>query len=327
MRTAIAVYGNVWPDATLSALEAAFDCHVMARMRPGEQAAFFDTAAARVRAVLTTGTVGIDAALAARFPSLEIVSVHGVGLDAVALGALHARGIVVTNTPDVLTEDVADLAVGLLLAAARRLPQMDRYVRAGHWEEKRALLPARSLRGKVAGIYGYGRIGQAVAARLRAFGMAVRYFQRSDGPEPALRSPSLAALALESDYLVVCTPGGAGSRHAVDAAVLDALGPLGTLVNIARGSVVDEAALVQALSSGRLGAAALDVFDNEPAVPAALRALDQVVLAPHVGSFTVEARQAMRDLAIDNLAAHFAGKPVLTPVLPQAPSDRPMQAT
>lgn len=314
MKPAIAVYGNVWPDAELSALEAAFDCHIMAPMAPAEQAAFFDSAANRVRAVLTTGTVGIDAALAARFPLLEIVSVHGVGLDAVALGPLRARGIIVTNTPDVLTEDVADLAVALLLAAARRLPQLDRYVRAGHWEDKRPLQPARSLRGKVAGIYGYGRIGQAVAARLRAFGMAIRTFQRSEGPEPGLRSASLAALARESDYLVVCTPGGAATRHAVDAAILEALGPEGTLVNIARGSVVDEAALVETLSSGRLGAAALDVFEDEPVVPPALRALDQVVLAPHVGSFTVEARQAMRDLAIANLVAHFAGKPVLTPV-------------
>lgn len=314
MKPAIAVYGNVWPDAELAALEAAFDCHLMARMAPGEQEAFFDSAASRVRAVLTTGVVGIDAALAARFPALELVSVHGVGLDAVALGPLRARGIIVTNTPDVLTEDVADLAVGLLLAAARRLPQLDRYVRAGHWEEKRPLPQARSLRGKVAGIYGYGRIGQAVAHRLRAFGMAIRTFQRSQGPDPGLRSPSLAALARESDYLVVCTPGGAETRHAVDAAVLDALGPQGTLVNIARGSVVDEAALVEALSSGRLGAAALDVFEEEPLVPPALRALDQVVLAPHVGSFTVEARQAMRDLAIENLRAHFSGKPVPTPV-------------
>jgi lactate dehydrogenase-like 2-hydroxyacid dehydrogenase len=155
-----------------------------------------------------------------------------------------------------------------------------------------------------------------VAARLRAFGMAIRYFQRSAGPEPALRCASLAALAHESDVLVVCAPGGAETRHAVDATVLDALGPEGTLVNIARGSVVDEAALVRALSSGRLGAAALDVFQDEPNVPPALRALENVVLTPHVGSFTVEARQAMRDLSIGNLRAHFAGRPVLSPVLP-----------
>jgi lactate dehydrogenase-like 2-hydroxyacid dehydrogenase len=316
MKAPIAVYGSVWPDELLAALETRFACHVMARMTPAETAAFFETAAAQVRGVLTTGTVGIDAALAARFPLLEIVSVHGVGLDAVDIQALHARGIVVTNTPDVLTEDVADLAVALLLAAARRLPQLDRYVRAGHWAAKRPLLPARSLRGKVAGIYGYGRIGQAVATRLRAFGMAIRYFQRSAGPEPALRTASLQALAAESDYLLVCTPGGAATRHAVDAAVLDALGPEGSLVNIARGSVVDQAALVDALAAGRLGAAALDVFEDEPNLPPALAALDNVVLTPHVGSFTHEARQAMRALAIDNLRAHFGGRPALTPVLP-----------
>ncbi|MCC2957488.1 2-hydroxyacid dehydrogenase [Massilia sp. IC2-477] len=314
MKPAIAVYGNVWPDEALSALEAEFTCYVMGRMAPAEVAAFFERDAAQVRGVLTTGTVGIDAALAARFPALEIVAVHGVGVDAVDLEALHARDIVVTNTPDVLTEDVADLAATLLLTVSRRIPMLDRYVRAGHWLEKRPLRPARSLRGKVAGIYGYGRIGQAVAERLRAFGMAIRYYQRSTGPEPALRSDSLMALAAESDFLVACTPGGAATERSVDAAVLDALGPEGTLVNIARGSVVDEAALVAALRSGRLGAAALDVFEDEPIVPPALWEMDNVVLTPHVGSLTVEARQTMRELCFDNLRAHFAGKPTLTPV-------------
>ncbi|MGX9219584.1 2-hydroxyacid dehydrogenase [Massilia varians] len=316
MKPVVAVVGNVWPEAALAALEGEFACHVLGRMTPAETAAFFEGAARQVRAVLTTGTVGIDAATAARFPQLEIVAVHGVGLDAVDLPAMAARGIVVTNTPDVLTEDVADLAVTLLLTASRRLPQLDRYVRAGHWLEKRPLLPSRSLRGKVAGIYGYGRIGQAVASRLRGFGIEIRYFQRSEGPEPRLRSASLQELAAASDYLVVCTPGGPDTRHAVDAAVLDALGPEGILVNIARGSVVDEAALVKALSSGRLGAAALDVFEDEPQVPAALCALDNTVLSPHVGSLTVEARLAMRTLCFDNLRAHFAGRPVLSPVLP-----------
>lgn len=314
MKPEIAVLGNVWPDAALSALELEFTCHVIGRMAPAERARFFEGAARQVRAVLTSGTVGIDAATAARFPGLEIVAVHGVGLDAVDLPAMAARGIVVTNTPDVLTEDVADLAVSLLLAASRRLPQLDRYVRAGHWPEKRPLPPSRSLRGKTAGIYGYGRIGQAVAGRLRGFGIDIRYFQRSEGPEPRRRSASLRELAAASDYLVVCTPGGPDTRHAVDAAVLEALGPEGILVNIARGSVVDEAALIEALSSGRLGAAALDVFEDEPHVPAALCALDNTVLSPHVGSLTVEARLAMRTLCFDNLRAHFAGRPLLSPV-------------
>lgn len=316
MKPKIAVLGSVWTEQALATLGEAFTCYDLSRMPAPEQAAFFGETAPHIRAVLTTGTVGIDAGLAARLPALEIVSVHGVGLDAVALEPLAQRGVIVTNTPDVLTEDVADLAVGLLLSASRRLPLLDRYVRAGHWPEKRPLTPSRSLRGKVAGMYGYGRIGQAIARRLRAFGMEIRYHQRSDGPEPQLRSPSLLALAEAADFLVLATPGGAGTRHAVDAAVLAALGPEGTLVNIARGSVVDEAALVEALVSSTLGAAALDVFEDEPNVPAALLELDNVVLTPHVGSFTVEVRRAMADLSIANLVAHFSGKPALTPVAP-----------
>lgn len=314
MKPEIAVLGSVWTEEVLRALDGHYACHFPARMAPEERAAFEREIAPRIRAVLTTGTVGLDAAGAAVYPSLEIVSVHGVGVDAVDLEAMAASGIVVTNTPDVLTEDVADLAASLLLTVSRRLPLLDRYVRAGHWEDKRPLQPARSLRGRVAGIYGYGRIGQALASRLRAFGMEIRYFQRSAGPEPRLRCDSLRELATVSDFLVLCAPGGAATRHAVDAAVLDALGPDGTLVNIARGSVVDEAALVEALATGRLGAAALDVFEDEPRVPAALRGMDNVVLTPHVGSFTVETRRAMARLAVGNLDEHFAGRPARTPV-------------
>jgi lactate dehydrogenase-like 2-hydroxyacid dehydrogenase len=314
MKPEIAVLGSVWTEEVLRALDGHYACHFPARMAPEERAVYAREIAPRIRAVLTTGTVGLDAAGAAVYPCLEIVSVHGVGVDAVDLEAMAARGIVVTNTPDVLTEDVADLAASLLLTVSRRLPLLDRYVRAGHWEEKRPLQPARSLRGKVAGIYGYGRIGQALASRLRAFGMEIRYFQRSAGPEPRLRCGSLRELATVSDFLVLCAPGGAATRHAVDAAVLDALGPDGTLVNIARGSVVDEVALVEALAAGRLGAAALDVFEDEPRVPAALRGMDNVVLTPHVGSFTVETRRAMARLAVGNLDEHFAGRPALTPV-------------
>jgi len=314
MKPEIAVLGSVWTDDVLRALDGQFTCHFPARMTQEERAAFERDVAPGIRAVLTTGTVGLDAAGAAVYPSLEIVSVHGVGVDAVDLDAMKARGVIVTNTPDVLTEDVADLAASLLLTVSRRLPLLDRYVRAGGWEEKRPLSPARSLRGRVVGIYGYGRIGQAVARRLRAFGMEIRYYQRSEGPEPSLRCDSLLELAAASDFLVLAAPGGAATRHAVDAAVLDALGPEGTLVNIARGTVVDEAALVAALLEGRLGAAALDVFEDEPRVPAALRTMDNVVLTPHVGSFTVETRRAMARLAVGNLAEHFAGRPPLTPV-------------
>ncbi|MBQ5946742.1 NAD(P)-dependent oxidoreductase [Massilia sp. ST3] len=310
MKPEILVLGSVWPAEVLNLLEQHFHCHFHAQL--GEQE--LDACADRLRAVLTTGGIGLPAALLARLPALELVSVHGAGVDAVPLAALAARGVHLTNTPDVLTDDVADLAVLLLLAAVRRLPQLDRYVRAGAWPGKAPLPQARSLKGKVAGIVGFGRIGQAVAARLEAFGLQIRYHQRSAGPRPDRRSDSLLALAQESDMLVLCTPGGAETMRMVDAAVLDALGPEGTLVNIARGSVVDEAALVAALREGRLGAAGLDVFEHEPEVPDALRTLDQVVLTPHVGSFTVEARRAMGRLAVDNLVAHFDGRPLLTPV-------------
>jgi len=175
-------------------------------------------------------------------------------------------------------------------------------------------MPSRALRGKVAGILGLGRIGQAVATRLEGFGMQIRYHQRSTANSAYPRSASLLDLARDSDYLVVCAPGGPGTQHLVNAEVIDALGPQGTLVNIARGSLVDEAALVTALAAGRLGAAALDVFEDEPRVPAALKEMEQVVLTPHVGSFTLEARTAMGMLAIDNLLAHFAGEPLRTPV-------------
>lgn len=314
MRPEILVLGSGWMPEVSEELERRFVCHHLAQVAPGERPAFVAGIAGRVRGVFTSGTVGIDAGLAAQLPQLEIVAVHGVGVDAVDFQALAPRGILVTNTPDVLTDDVADLAVALLLAAARRLPMLDRYVRAGGWEAKQPLAPSRALRGKVAGILGLGRIGQAVASRLEGFGMQIRYHQRSTAQLAYPRSASPLELARESDYLVVCAPGGPGTRHLVDAAVIDALGPQGTLVNIARGSLVDEAALVAALEQGRLGAAALDVFADEPRVPPALKTMDNVVLAPHVGSFTLEARTAMGMLAIANLLAHFAGEPLPTPV-------------
>jgi lactate dehydrogenase-like 2-hydroxyacid dehydrogenase len=282
---------------------------------PDARGAFLERIGPNVCGVLTTGVAGIDAATAARLPRLEIVAVHGVGVDAIDFDALAPRAIAVTNTPDVLTDDVADLAVLLLMAASRRLPQLDRYVRAGAWEAKAPLQAGRSLRGKMAGIVGFGRIGQAVAARLDGFGMDIRYFQRSSADSPYPRSASLLALAQESDFLVICAPGGEATRAMIDATVMEALGPEGTLVNIARGSLVDEGALVAALQQGRLGAAALDVFADEPRVPEALRDLGNVVLTPHVGSFTRETRTAMGRLAVDNLLAHFDGQPLLTPVL------------
>ncbi|GGY88565.1 2-hydroxyacid dehydrogenase [Pseudoduganella plicata] len=296
-------------------LDAQFACHHLWREPAAGHDAFIAAVGANVRGLATTGTIGMDAALAARLPRLEIVAVNGIGVDAVDFTVTRARGIKVTNTPGVLTDDVADLAVALLLAAARRIPALDHYVRGGSWGARVPLTPARTLRGKTAGIYGFGRIGKAVAARLAGFGMALRYYQPNvvaDTDVP--RSASLLALAQEADYLVVCAPGGAATRGLVDAGVLAALGPQGTLVNVARGSIVDETALTAALANGTLGAAALDVFANEPQVPAALTALPNVVLTPHVGSLTVETRHAMGQLVVDNLLAHFAGARLLTPV-------------
>ena len=301
--------------AVMEQLDRHFECHHAWRQPRGEQAAYIGGVAAGVRGLLTTGAIGVGPALLEQLPALEIVAVNGIGTDAVALEATRARGIVVTNTPGVLTDDVADLALTLLLAAARRLSALDRYVRGGAWEAGQPLAPTRALRGKVCGVFGFGRIGQAVAARAEAFGMRAMYFQpRAIDGVAQERSASLLELARASDYLVVCAPGGAATRHAVNAEVLAALGPEGTLVNIARGSLVDQQALIAALRGGALGMAALDVFDDEPRVPAALRELDNVVLTPHVGSLTVETRHAMGQLVVDNLLAYFGGRPPPTPV-------------
>jgi lactate dehydrogenase-like 2-hydroxyacid dehydrogenase len=304
------------PSADVMAqLEQDFDCHHWWQQPHEQQAAWLAGVAPKVRAVLTTGAIGIKADLLAQLPKVEIVAVNGIGTDAVDLEATRARGVAVTNTPGVLTDDVADLALTLLLAAARRLPALDAFVRDGSWQAGKPLAPTRALRGKVCGVYGFGRIGQAIAARAAAFGMQIQYFQpRAIDGVAAPRAASLLALAQASDYLVVAAPGSPATHHTVDAAVLAALGPQGTLVNIARGSLVDEEALIAALRERTLGCAALDVFADEPRVPAALRELDNVVLTPHVGSLTVETRHAMGQLVVDNLRAHFTSQPLLTPV-------------
>ena len=304
------------PSADVMAqLEQHFHCHHWWQQPREQQPAWLAGVAPSMRGVLTTGAIGIKAELLAQLPKVEIVAVNGIGTDAVDLAATRARGIVVTNTPGVLTDDVADLALTLLLAAARRLPALDTFVRDGSWEAGKPLGTTRALRGKVCGVYGFGRIGQAIAARAEAFGMQIQYFQpRAIDGVSAPRAESLLALAQASDYLVVAAPGTPATYHTVDAAVLAALGAQGTLVNIARGSLVDEEALIAALRDRTLGCAALDVFAEEPRVPAALRALDNVVLTPHVGSLTVETRHAMGQLVVDNLRAYFDGQPLPTPV-------------
>ncbi|RZT10362.1 D-isomer specific 2-hydroxyacid dehydrogenase, catalytic domain [Duganella sp. CF402] len=315
MKPEVLVYAASQSASVMAQLEQYFDCRHLWQQPAGERAAWLEGVTGKVRAVLTTGGIGITAAQLAQLPKVEIVAVNGIGTDAVDLDACRARGVAVTNTPGVLTDDVADLALTLLLSAARRLPALDFYVRTGAWEAGKALAPTRALRGKVCGIYGFGAIGQAIALRAQAFGMQVQYYQpRVKEGVSVPRTPSLLALAEASDYLVVAAPGSPATRHTVDAAVLAALGPQGTLVNIARGSLVDEEALITALRDRTLGMAALDVFTDEPRVPAALRELEHVVLTPHVGSLTVETRHAMGQLVVDNLRAHFAGKPLLTPV-------------
>jgi hydroxypyruvate reductase len=270
--------------------------------------------APRIRAIAASGESKVPGDLIARLPSLELISVMGVGYDGVDVAAAKARGVMVTHTPGVLNDDVADLAIGLMLGAARQLPAADRYVRAGHWLQANMPL-ARKMSGARLGLVGMGRIGQAIATRALAFDMSIAYTARGAKPELPYRFfADAAALAAEVDFLVVITPGGAATRKLIDARVLKALGPKGFLVNVARGSVVDEQALIEAIEAGTIAGAGLDVFEDEPRVPQRLLDLHKVVLAPHIGSATLGTRQAMADLAAANLAAQFAGQPLLTPV-------------
>ena len=283
--------------------------------------AAFAKVAPLVRAVAGSGDSRVSAELMAQLPALELISIMGVGYDGVDVAAAKARGVMVTHTPNVLNDDVADLAIGLMLCAARQLPAADRFVRSGQWL-KGPMPLARKMSGARLGLVGMGRIGQAIAQRAQAFGMQIAYHTRSPkAGVPYAYHADLLSLARDSDFLVLITPGGAGTRHLVNAQVLQALGPKGFLVNVARGSVVDEAALIEALEGGVIGGAALDVFEDEPRVPQRLIDLPQVVLVPHIGSATGQTRQAMADLAFGNLREHFAGRPVLTPV-PECASGR-----
>ncbi|MEO7952876.1 MAG: 2-hydroxyacid dehydrogenase [Polaromonas sp.] len=277
-------------------------------------AAAFARAAPRIRAVAGGGESRLPRALMDQLPALEMISIMGVGYDGVDVAAALERKVPVTHTPGVLNEDVADLAIGLMLSVARRIPQADQHVRTGQWV-KGSMPLARKVSGARLGIVGLGRIGQAIADRAQAFGMSIAYTARHQKPESAYRYyGSAQALAAEVDFLVLITPGGAGTRKLVNAEVLKALGPKGYLINVARGSVVDESALIEALKNGWIAGAGLDVFESEPQVPEALRCLDNVVLTPHMASGTWQTRQAMADLAAANLRAHFAGEPLLSPV-------------
>jgi lactate dehydrogenase-like 2-hydroxyacid dehydrogenase len=299
------------PNA-MAQLEASYSLHHL--WQASDRQSLVDEVGPRIRAVVTTGERGASAELIERLPALEIVACFGVGIDAIDRRACAARTIPITNTPDVLTEDVADMGLMLVLASLRNLLGGDRWVRERRWPEG-AMPLTTCARSKRLGIVGLGRIGKAVARRAEVLGMKVAYFgrHRQDGaPYPYHDDP--VSLARESDVLILTCPGGAETRGLVSAAVLDALGPDGFLVNVARGSVCDEPALVDALVQRRIRGAALDVFADEPNVPEALLSLDNVVLQPHAASATLETRDAMAQLVVDNLAAHFAGRPLLTQV-------------
>jgi lactate dehydrogenase-like 2-hydroxyacid dehydrogenase len=269
----------------------------------------------RIRGIATEANRGADRALIAALPKLEVISVFGVGTDAVDLAAARERRIRVTNTPGILAAEVADLAMGLMLASARQIPFADRYVRDGSWGSKGPIPLGRSVGRKTMGVVGLGGIGRAIADRGAAFHMRVIYTGPRRKPDvPYEYVADIIELARRSDYLMVACKGGPETRHLVSAAVIEALGPSGTLVNVARGSVVDEAALIRALTEGRLGHAALDVFEDEPNPSPRLLEIPTVIVQPHHGSATVETRTAIGQLMIDNLSAHFDRRPLLTPV-------------
>jgi lactate dehydrogenase-like 2-hydroxyacid dehydrogenase len=283
--------------------------------RAADQAAAIRAVAPGIRALVTNSTGGASRELIASLPKLEIIALFSVGYEGIDFAAAAERGIPVTNAPGVNAGSVADLALGLMLAAQREIPLRDRQIRAGRFEDARAL--SHSLEGKRLGLLGLGNIGRAIAARAAAFGMTIGYAK----PRRAADSPyrwfeSVEALAAASDFLVVCAPGGSATRHLVNARVLAALGPEGYLVNVARGSIVDEQALIEALERRAIAGAGLDVYEDEPNVPERLRRLDNAVLMPHVAGFTHEAFRAAVDLVRANLRAHFAGQPLLTPVTP-----------
>ena len=266
-------------------------------------------------AAVTYNTVRGDSATLAKFPKLEIVSSFGVGYDHIDANYARDHNIVVTNTPDVLTEEVADIAMGLLICTLREFIKADRYLRSGLWMTQQFPLSVGSLRDRKVGMVGMGRIGQAIGRRLDASRVPVVYHSRNPAPGVSYKHyPDLIEMAKAVDTLVIIIPGGAATANMINADVLKALGPRGVVINVARGSVVDETALIAALKSGTILAAGLDVFAKEPTVPDELRAMQNVVLLPHIGSASVVTRNAMDQLVVDNLKTWFSGKAPLTPV-------------
>ncbi len=293
------------------ALESVFTVHDRTHVTDPEA---FAALAPRIVGVAGTGEASVPRSLLSQLPNAKVVAVFGVGYDGVDVTSAIEHGIPVTHTPDVLTDDVADLAMGLVLSVGRAIPQADRFVRAGHWSRGPMAL-GRKVSGARLGIVGLGRIGKAITQRAQAFGMSIAYTARTEKTDSGFQFYATAAeLAAHVDFLVAITPGGAGTKHLINADVLRALGPRGFLINVARGSVVDEGALIAALQSGTIAGAGLDVFANEPNVPEGLWNRHNVVLTPHMASATTETRQAMADLAFANMQAGISGLPLPTPV-------------
>jgi len=303
------------PPFLTERLEKEFTLHNFMDLADPE--GLLDKIAPKIRGILAGGMKGPNANLINRLENLEIIASFSVGFDATDVLAAQARGVIVTHTPEVLTGDVADLAMTFILMAPRRIGEAERFLRSGRWLEGRMDL-GTTVRGKRLGILGLGRIGKAVARRAEVFGLNISYHDiKPMGDLPYHSYPSLLELAGASDILLVACEGGAVNRGLINGAVLTALGPDGFLINTARGPIVDQPALVVALRDGTIAGAALDVFDGEPTVPEELIAMENVVLTPHIASSTHETRRAMGDLVYDNLRNHFDGKPVLTPVPPQ----------
>ena len=299
------------PPFLYDPLKADYRCHDY--VQATDKAALLASSGATIRGLVQGGGTATPTSLLDALPALEIISVFGVGYDGVPIDYCRKRGLRVTNTPDVLTDDVADVAVALVMMTGRGFVRLNRFVHAGDWLKRGPELTTK-LAGKTVGILGLGRIGKAIAQRLSAMGMKIAYTGRKPQEVPYRFISELNALAAASDFLVVACPGGAATKNIVNADVLAALGKKGTIVNIARGSIIDEPALVAALEKGTIKGAGLDVFADEPRIPQPLLAMDNVVLLPHVGSATRETRQAMGDLCKANLDAWFACKPLPAPI-------------
>ena len=315
-KTDVLVLGPAKPTI-VDGLAARFEVHKARDTKSAD--ALLTELGPRLRALAISAPPGqIDGAFMSRLPKLEVISSFGVGYDHIDAAWAGQHGIIVTHTPDVLNEEVADTALGLLLCTVRQLPQADRYVRSGQWPQKNFPY-TQSLRDRTVGIVGLGRIGKAIARRLEASDVKVAYHGRNKQSDVSYRYyPDLIAMARDVDVLLVITPGGASTKHLINAQVLEALGPRGILINVARGSVVDEAALIAALQKKKILSAGLDVFADEPNVPRELIEMEQVVLLPHVGSASIHTRRVMDQLVVDNLLAWAEGKPPLTPV-PETP--------